>query len=135
MRELSLLLLIAVSSAFADQPTTTRRPLTVKESAALEEPTALGYRILTALARYSKASEQVQVPAEFDVMTRTPTIAVLRAGGYISDSDMSLSHHYQVVLQFIPAEAPPTQPLLTMQTDSGELIFDTRGNVTLRPQQ
>jgi hypothetical protein len=77
----------------------------------------------------------VQVPAEFDVMTRMPTIAVLRTGGYISDSDMPLSHRYQVVLQFIPAEAPPTQPLLTMQTDSGELIFDTRGNVTLRPPQ
>ena len=134
MRELPLLILIVVSSAFADQLATCRAS-TPKESAALEEPIALGHRILTALARYSKASEQVQVPAEFDVITRMPTIAVLRTGGYISDSDMPLSHRYQVVLQFIPAEAPPTQPLLTMQTDSGELIFDTRGNVTLRPPQ
>jgi hypothetical protein len=134
MRELSLLLLITVSSVFADQPTTSRA-LTAKESAALEEPIAVGHRILTALSRYSKASDQVQLPPELDVSTQGPTIDILHAGGYISDSDMPLTRRYQVVLQLIPAEAPPTQALLTMQTGSGELIFDTRGNVTLRPQQ
>jgi hypothetical protein len=134
MRKLPLVLLIAVTSAFGDQPST-RRPLTGKESAALEEPTALGHRMLTALARYSKASEPVKIPTEFDVMTRTPTIELLHAAGYISDSDTLLSRRYRVVLQLIPAEAPPTRPLLTMQTDSGELIFDTRGNVTLRPHE
>lgn len=133
MRGLSVLLLIAVGSAFADQPIT--RPLTAKETVALHEPVALGGRILAALSRYSKASEQVKVPTEYDVLTRVPTIEVLHVGGYISDSDMPLTYRYQVVLQLIPAEAPTTQPLLTIQTDSGELIFDTRGNITLRPQQ
>src|SRR5258708_3759808 len=125
MRQLFLLLLIAVSSAFADQPAA-RRPLTAKESAALQEPITLGQRILAALSRYSKTSERIKVPTEFDVMTRTPTIEVLHAAGYVGDSDMPLSHRYQVVLELIPPEAPPTQPLLTMQTGSGELIFDTR---------
>ena len=134
MRELSLLVLIAVSSAFADQPTT-RRPLTAKEPAALEKPITVGHRILTALSRYSKASDQVQLPPELDVSTQVPTIEILHAGGYISDSDMPLTHRYRLALQLIPAEAPPTQPLLTMQTDSGELIFDTRGNIALRPRR
>ena len=133
MRGLSVLLLIAVGLAFADQSTS--RPLTAKETAALQEPIALGGRILAALSRYSTASEQVKVPPEYDVLTRVPTIEILHAGGYISDSDMPLTHRYPLALQFIPAEAPPTQPLLTMQTDSGELIFDTRGNVSLRPHQ
>jgi hypothetical protein len=40
MRGLSVLLLIALGSAFADQPTT--RPLTSKEMLALHEPVAPG---------------------------------------------------------------------------------------------
>jgi hypothetical protein len=52
---------------------------------------------------------------------------------FVGDSDMPLAQRYQLVLQLIPPQSPPTQPLLTMQTDSGELIFDTRGDVTLRP--
>ena len=130
MRELSVLLLIAVGSAFADQATT--RPLTAKERASLHEPVALGGRILAALARYSKASEQLKVPTEYDVLTRVPTIELLHAGGYISNSDVSLAHRYQAAPQIIPANSPPTQPRLTMQTDWGELVFDTRANVALR---
>ena len=133
MRGLSVLLLIAVGSAFADQPTT--RPLTANETVALHKSVALGGRILAALSRYLKASEQVKVPTEYDVLTRVPTIEVLHVGDYISDSDMPLIYRYQAVFQLIPAEAPTTQPLLTMQTDSGEFIFDTLGNITLRPQQ
>jgi hypothetical protein len=74
----------------------------------------------------------VTVPPEFDVLAWVPTLEVLHAGGYISDSDMSLARRYQAARQLIPANSPPTQPLLTMQTDQGELIFDTRANVALR---
>ena len=130
MRGLSVILLIAVGSAFADQPTT--RPLTPEETVALDEPIAVGGRILAALSRCSKASEQMKVPPEFDVLTRVPTIEILRAAGYISDSDASLARRYKAAPQLIPANSPPTQPLLTMQTDQGELIFDTRAHVTLR---
>ncbi len=131
MRALSISLLLAAAALFAGEPTT-RRPLTAKESAALQEPTTLGHRILNALSRYSKASEPPKIPAGLDLLTRVPTIEVLHAGGYISDSDMPLTHRYLATLQPIPPDAPRTQPLLTMQTDRGELIFDTRGNVTLR---
>jgi hypothetical protein len=99
---------------------------------ALHEPVALGGRILAALSRCSKASEQVKVLPGFDVLTWVPTIEVLHVGGYISDSDMSLARRYQAAPQLIPANSPPTQPLLRMQTDQGELIFDTRANVALR---
>ena len=134
MRALYICLLIAVGAAFASQPIT-GRPLTAKEAAALREPTALGHRILTALSHYPKASEEAKVPTGLDLLTQVPTIEVLHAGGYISDSDMSLSHHYHAALQPIPAGAPQTQPLLTMQTDRGELVFDTLGDVTLRQHQ
>jgi hypothetical protein len=130
MRGLSIVLLIAMGSVFADQPTT--HPLTAKEAAALQEPIALGHRILNALSRYAQTSEPPMIPAELDLLTRVPTIEILHAAGYISDSDMPLAHRYLATLQPIPPGAPSTQPLLTMQTDRGELILDTRGTVTLR---
>ena len=133
MRRLSVLLVIAVSSAFADQSTT--RPLTTEQIVALQEPVALGGRLLAALSRYAKASEQVKVPTEFDVSTRVPTIELLHASGCISDSDVTLAYRYRAVPQLIPANSPPTQPMLTMQTDRGELIFDTRAKVALRQDQ
>jgi hypothetical protein len=126
--------LIAVGLAFAEQPTI-RHPLTAKEATALQEPAALGHRMLSALSRYSQASESLKVPPEFDVLTRLPTIEVLHAVGFISDSDMRLTRRYQPALLPIPPNAAPTQPLLTLETDRGELIFDTRGNVTLRRHQ
>ena len=133
MRVLSLALLISLSVAFGSEPTT--RSLTSDEAKALRQPTAFGERILAEVSRYKKASEGIKIPTEFDVMTRAPTIDVLHAAKYISNSDMVLAHRYQATLQPVPATASPTHPLLTMQTDRGELVFDTRGNITLRPHQ
>jgi hypothetical protein len=48
---------------------------------------------------------------------------------------MMLAHRYQATLEVVPATASPMHPLLTMQTDRGKLVFDTRGNITLRPHQ
>jgi hypothetical protein len=134
MRVLYIFLLITIGAAFASQPITSR-PLSAKEAAALREPTALGRRILSALSHYPKASEQAKVPTGLDLLTPVPPIEVLHACGYISDSDISLSHQYHATLQPIPSGAPQTQPLLTMKTDRGELVFDTLGDVTLWQHQ
>jgi len=133
MRAVSFTLLISVSVAFASEPTT--RSLTSDEAKALRQPTVLGERILVESVAVQEASEGIKIPTEFDVMTRAPTIDVLHAAKYISDSEIVLAHRYQATLQPVPATASPTHPLLTMQTDRGELVFDTRGNITLRPHQ
>jgi len=133
MRVLSFALLISVSVAFGSEPAA--RSLTSDEAKALRQPAALGERILAEASRYTKASEGIKIPPELDVLTRAPTIDVLHAAGYIRDSDMALAHRYQATLQFVPASARPTHTLLTMQTERGELIFDRRGNVRLRPHQ
>jgi hypothetical protein len=130
MRVLSFALVISVSAAFGSEPVA--RSLTSDEAKALREPTALGERILVQVLRYTKTSEGIKIPPEFDVMTRAPTIDVLHAAGYISESDRVLAHHYQATLQPVPANATPTHALLTMQTERGELIFDIRGQITLR---
>jgi hypothetical protein len=130
MRVLSFALVISVSVAFGSEPAA--RSLTSDEAKALRQPTALGERILAQVSRYRKASEGIKIPLEFDVLTRAPTIDVLRAAGYITESDMTLAHRYQATLQPVPANARPTHPLLTMETERGELIFDTRGEITLR---
>ena len=121
---------VGVALAFADEPTT-RQPLTTVDAAALEEATALGQRVLTALARYLAVSRPPNISGGSDLLARTPTIEVLHAIGYLSDSDIALSNQYHATLYPVPPEPAATQPVLTMHTDRGELIFDAGGNVAL----
>ena len=130
---LLILLLIVASLALADPPAGYR--LSPTEKAELKEPLALARRIIAARYRYSKASERVRVPAEYDVMTRTPTIEVIHAAGYISDSDALLSYRYRVVLQLVAPGAALGQAVLTMQTNRGELMLDKLGNAALARQK
>ncbi len=72
---------------------------------------------------------------ELGLLTRTPTIDVLHAAAYISDSDYALARRYGATPQPIPGNGTMPRPLLTMQSNRGELVFDTRGRVTLHPRQ
>jgi hypothetical protein len=120
MRAFCTVVLIAASAAVAgSQP-------------AVTEAMELGQRVLKALFEYPNPSVRMNVLRGRDLLTALPTIEVLHAAGYISDSDMSLCHRYHVALHPIPAGASQTQPMLTMETDRGELVFDTSGNCTLR---
>ena len=121
---------VVVALAFADQ-STTRQPLTTADAAALEEATTLGQRVLTALARYLAVSQPPNISEDRDLLTRTPTIDILHAIGYLTDSDIALSNQYRATLHPVPPEPAATQPVLTMHTDRGELIFDASGNVAL----
>jgi hypothetical protein len=119
MRVFCTMVLIAASAAVAgSQPTVT-------------EAMELGQRVLKALFEYPKPSLRMNVLRGRDLLTTLPTIEVLHAGGYISDSDVSLCHRYHVALHPIPAGASQAQPMLTMETNRGELVFDTSGDCTL----
>ena len=124
--------------ALADQPS---RPLTPQETKTLERQITLGRRIIAALNQYSKAAREVNGESanmwsrgvtEFGLLTRTPTIDVLHAAGYLNDSDNGLARHYHATPQPVPRNATMAQPLLTMHSELGELVFDTRGAVTVR---
>jgi hypothetical protein len=141
MRLLYFAVFIGFSFARADQPS---RSLATDETKSFHVQIALGQRIVAALARYSKAAYEengessnmwTRGISELGLLTRTPTIEVLHAVDYIADSDYALARQYHAASHPVPAGAPATQPLLTMQTDTGELFFDTRGLVTLHCRQ
>ena len=71
---------------------------------------------------------------EFGLLTRTPTIHVLHAVGYLSDSDFALAQRYRATPQPVPANQG-LATRLTMQTDRGELLFDTQGDIKLRQHE
>jgi hypothetical protein len=131
-------LFISFAVALADQPS---RPLTPQETKTLERQITLARHILAALAKYSKAAHEVNGESanmwsrgmnELGLLTRTPTIDVLHAAGYLNDSDNALARHYHATPQHVPGNATMAQPLLTMHSELGELVFDTRGAVTVR---
>ena len=129
------LLLVTAILAFADQQTTLR-PLTPADAAALSEAVALGERITRTLAHYFEVTHPpMRIRGDTGLITRTPTIHVLRAVRYLSDADFQLARRYYAALHPMPSEAPATQPLLTMQTDRGVLVFQVSGEVALEPSK
>ena len=137
MRPLPFAVFIAFAISLADQPP---RSLTGEETRALQQQIALGRRIIVALTRYSDAIHEANAESSdmwargmgaLGLVTRTPTMDVLHAARYITDSDQALAHRCHATPQPLPAGAPVTQPLLTMQCDRGELVFDTQGAVAL----
>jgi hypothetical protein len=106
--------------------------LTAVDAAALEEPTALGHRILAGLSHYFEFSPALMhIQGEVDLVTRTPTIEILHAYRCVSDSDFALCHRYHATLHPVPSDAPATQAVLSMQTDRGVLVFQANGEVGL----
>jgi hypothetical protein len=133
MRPLYLLLLFVASGGLAQQAPAPR-PLTTAEAAALEEPVALGHRVLAAWSHYSELTYlSTPIFAGVDVLTRTPTLELLHATHSLSDSDFALSSHYRTTLHPLPANAPKDAPILSMRTDRGEIVVDISGNITLQP--
>jgi hypothetical protein len=141
LRILPIALFVSLSIALADQPP---RPLTSQEMKVLQRQITLGRRIVTALARYSKAAYELNGESanmwtrginQLGLLTRTPTIEVLHAAGYINDSDDALARRYRATPKPVPADVTMAQPLLTMQSERGELVFDTRGDIALRQHQ
>ena len=140
MRLFGIVLFVSLSVAVADQP---GRPLKPDDMKALQQPVAVGRRILDALSQYSLAAYEVNGESanmwsrgmdRLGLLTRTPTIDILHAAGYISDSDFALAQRYRAT----PQPVPVNQGLatrLTMQTHRGELLFDTRGDIALRQHQ
>jgi hypothetical protein len=126
-----LLLLSLAGAVFAQNQQS--RALSTTESVALREPIAVGKRIIAALSRYPVASgSTTRATADRSLLTRTPTLDLLHASGYISDTDFAFSHSCHATLQPVPAGASADHPVLRLQTASGELIFDARGEVTIR---
>jgi hypothetical protein len=133
MRALYFLLFFVASVGFAQQAPA-RRPLTTAEAAALEEPVALGHRVLAAWSRYSEVTYlSTPIPAGVDVLTRTPTLELLHATHSLSDSDFALSSHYRTRLHPVPPNAPKNAPVLSMHTERGEIVVEISGNITLQP--
>jgi hypothetical protein len=141
MRLFGIALFISLSGAVADQPGRSLRP---DEMKALQQPIAVGRHILNALSQYSNAAaheangESANMWSrgmnQLGLLTRTPTIEVLHAAGYISDSDFTLAQRYRATPQPLPANQG-LATRLTMQTHRGELLFDTRGDIALRQHQ
>jgi hypothetical protein len=71
---------------------------------------------------------------QLGLLSRTPTIDVLHAAGYITDSDFTLAAGYRATPQPVPANQG-LATRLTMQTHRGELLFDTRGDIKLRQHE
>ena len=141
MRLFGIALVISLSVAVADEPARSLRPGEMK---ALQQPIAVGRLILDALSQYSNAAVH-KVDGEsanmwsrgmnqLGLLTRTPTIDVLHAAGYISDSDFALAQRYRATPQPVPANQG-LATRLTMQTHRGELLFDTRGDIKLRKHE
>jgi hypothetical protein len=100
--------------------------LSPEDAEALREPLALGQRIMVAASKYFKPSDLAKMPTAGALLTRVPTVEILHAAGDISDADMMLARRYRATLH------PATQPLLSIETDRGELIFYGQSEVTLR---
>jgi hypothetical protein len=123
-------LIACLGSVSAAEPAT--RPLTARETLALRVPLDLGYRLHDALYRYfTRDRPPLRLQSGVDVVTGWPTPEVLHAIGYIADSDMPLIRRYRVSIA--TATFKLTDPVLTMQTRLGEIRFDARGDIALRP--
>jgi hypothetical protein len=140
MRLFGIALFISLSGAVADQPGRSLRP---DEMKALQQPIVVGRHILDALSQYSNTAREASGESanmwsrgmnQLGLLTRTPTIEVLHAAGYISDSDFTLAQRYRATPQPVPANQG-LATRLTMQTHRGELVFDTRGDIKLRRHQ
>jgi hypothetical protein len=133
MRALCLLLFFFPIVGLAQQAPA-RRPLTTAEAAALEEPVALGHRVLAAWSRHSEVTNlSTPIPVGVDVLTSTPTLELLHATPSLSDFDFALSLHCQMSLHPVPPNAPKDAPTISMRTGRGEIVIDISGNVTLQP--
>jgi hypothetical protein len=131
MRVIGITVLFCVGFIVADQP---GRSLTPEETTALRQQITVGRHLLAALSLYSRASAELNVPIGDSLSTHAPTIEVLHAAGYISDFDFSVAQRYRAMPHPVPADQD-VATRVTMQTDRGELIFDTRGSITLRQSQ
>jgi hypothetical protein len=140
MRLFAIALFISLSIAVANQPGRSLRP---DEMKALQQPIAVGRHILEALSQYSNAAHEVNGESanmwtrgmgQLGLLSRTPTIDVLHAAGYITDSDFTLAQRYRATPQPVPANQG-LATRLTMQTHRGELLFDTRGDIKLRQHE
>jgi hypothetical protein len=133
-RALCVALFISLAVAEGGELT---RSLTRQETRDLQSEITVGRRIVVALAKYSKSASEMYGRTtsgltELSLLTRTATIDVLHAAGYLSDSDTALARRYDAMPQQVSAIATSEQPLLTMHSKLGELVFDMRGTVTVR---
>ena len=138
MRAVCFGLLSFAAVVFGDEQTA-RRPVTSTEAIVLSEALALGHRIVVTLRHYVEVThppmtiQSGRIGESTDLFTRTPPIDVLRAVRYLSESDCRLARRYHAALHPVPSDAPATQPLLTMHTDRGVLVFQVSGEVALEP--
>lgn len=123
----TLVVTCCVAALFAAEPT--RRTITATEMAALKEPINVGKGVYIAVCRYYSNRESRAYPAGPALFTDSPTIELLHAVGYIADADMQLIQRYRIGIPTVIVK--PTDPVVIMQTKSGELTFDTRGQITL----
>ncbi len=131
MRLVCLAVAVLASLTFADDMAPAR-PLTPADAAALEEPTALGRRVLAALSRYLELMPaSIQFAEDNTLLTRMPTVEVLHATRCLSDADWALCRRYLATLHPLPAASVGPQPLLSMQTARGVLVFQTSGDVVI----
>lgn len=129
-----LTVLLLTSIACAEQPA--RRPLTAPETTELEQPIALGRRILEAWSHYYEVTYHSRpVPVGVDVITNTPTLELLHAAHALSDSDFALCLRCHATLHPVPVGAAKDAPILTLRTSRGEVVFDISGNITLQPSK
>jgi hypothetical protein len=131
MRTLCSVLFLMAGILSAEQPAA-RRALTAADSAALEEPISVGRRVIVGLTHYCAETPTVTYsgggPA---LLTGTPTVEILHAYRYVSDPDFAVCRRYRATLHIVPTDAPATQPLLSMQTSRGVLVFLLSGEAAL----
>lgn len=127
---LSLRLMVLVCccvSLSAAEPT--KRAISNTEVTALKEPIAVGKRIYFAVRRYYDKQPSRVYPTGLALFTDSPTIELLHAVGYISDSDFGLARQYRVAIP--PVIVKPTDAVVLMQTRLGELSLDASGHISL----
>jgi hypothetical protein len=133
MRTVCSAFVLTASLMLAQQPPV-HRALTTEDAVGLNEAVSVGHRVLVALRQYSDdmpAADRIEVDRA--LITRTPTVEILHAYRYVTDSDFAACRRYHATLHPVPSEAPATQPLLSMQTDRGILVFQISGEVALEP--
>lgn len=131
MRALCSVLFLLAGFVFAEQPAA-RRALTPADSAALQEPISVGRRVILGLTHFCAESPTVTYSAGGPaLLTGTPTVEILYAYRYVSDSDFAVCRRYRATLHIVPTDAPASQPLLSMQTSRGILVFLLSGEAAL----
>lgn len=105
------------------------RPLTDRETTILQEPIAIGKTVYNAVCRYYTALRPRDYPVGPALLTESPTVELLHALGYITESELRLAQQYRIAIP--PVVVKATDRLVILDTKSGELSFDTRGNITL----